>query len=173
MIADHHHGDFGRKEMARPEGAASDCWCVLESSAAADVSPHRLRRTDDHLRLYGSRRKEQKPGKQFQGRIRRIHLHDPDNPYNTYTHEGCRRHRSTIRVERRLWRCWPRTTTPYLYFVSRNDGTHQFSVTLEEHQAAVNKYQRSGHQNAPWADFVAAQGLGAGDKPAVAEAWRA
>ena len=33
-------------------------------------------------------------------------------------------------------------STPYLYFVSRNDGTHQFSVTLEEHQAAVNKYQR-------------------------------
>ena len=36
-------------------------------------------------------------------------------------------------------------TTPYLYFVSRNDGTHQFSVTLEEHQAAVNKYQRASH----------------------------
>ncbi|MDR4479057.1 MAG: endolytic transglycosylase MltG [Nitrospira sp.] len=32
--------------------------------------------------------------------------------------------------------------TSYLYFVSRNDGTHQFSSTLEEHNQAVEKYQK-------------------------------
>jgi len=32
--------------------------------------------------------------------------------------------------------------TPYLYFVAKNDGTHQFSKTRAEHEAAVNKYQR-------------------------------
>ena len=30
----------------------------------------------------------------------------------------------------------------YLYFVSKNDGTHYFSSTLEEHNRAVAKYQR-------------------------------
>jgi len=30
----------------------------------------------------------------------------------------------------------------YLYFVSKNDGTHHFSNTLEEHNRAVAKYQR-------------------------------
>ena len=30
----------------------------------------------------------------------------------------------------------------YLYFVSRNDGTHHFSSTLAEHNQAVEKYQR-------------------------------
>lgn len=30
----------------------------------------------------------------------------------------------------------------YLYFVSKNDGTHHFSSTLEEHNAAVDRYQR-------------------------------
>jgi UPF0755 protein len=30
----------------------------------------------------------------------------------------------------------------YLYFVSRNDGTHVFSSTLEEHNRAVDIYQR-------------------------------
>lgn len=30
----------------------------------------------------------------------------------------------------------------YLYFVSRNDGTHHFSSTLREHNRAVDKYQR-------------------------------
>jgi UPF0755 protein len=33
---------------------------------------------------------------------------------------------------------------PYLYFVSKNDGSHYFSKTLEEHNRMVNKYQRGG-----------------------------
>jgi UPF0755 protein len=31
---------------------------------------------------------------------------------------------------------------PYLYFVSKNDGTHYFSATLAEHNQAVEKYQK-------------------------------
>jgi UPF0755 protein len=34
-----------------------------------------------------------------------------------------------------------------LYFVARGDGNSQFSRTLEEHNAAVNKYQRSVRQS--------------------------
>jgi UPF0755 protein len=33
---------------------------------------------------------------------------------------------------------------PYLYFVAKNDGSHQFSRTLEQHQRAVRLYQGSG-----------------------------
>jgi UPF0755 protein len=29
-----------------------------------------------------------------------------------------------------------------LYFVSRNDGTHQFSESLRDHEQAVDRYQR-------------------------------
>jgi UPF0755 protein len=32
--------------------------------------------------------------------------------------------------------------TDYLYYVSRNDGTHQFSKNWRDHTKAVNKYQR-------------------------------
>jgi UPF0755 protein len=32
---------------------------------------------------------------------------------------------------------------PYLYFVSRNDGTHVFSETLRDHSAAVARYQKA------------------------------
>ncbi len=32
--------------------------------------------------------------------------------------------------------------TRALYFVARGDGSSQFSATLEEHNRAVNKYQR-------------------------------
>ncbi|MBE8167485.1 MAG: endolytic transglycosylase MltG [Shewanella sp.] len=31
----------------------------------------------------------------------------------------------------------------FIYFVSRNDGSHVFSTTLKEHNRAVNKYQRN------------------------------
>ena len=82
--------------------------------------------------------------KKFEGRIRRIHLDDPDNPYNTYTHEGlppgpiCNPGRAALEAVMRP------DATPYLYFVSKNDGTHHFSKTLAEHEAAVDKYQRGG-----------------------------
>ena len=31
--------------------------------------------------------------------------------------------------------------TDMLFFVSKGDGSHQFSATLDEHEAAVRKYQ--------------------------------
>ena len=33
-----------------------------------------------------------------------------------------------------------------LFFVARGDGTHQFSATLDEHDAAVDRYQGGGGQ---------------------------
>jgi UPF0755 protein len=33
-------------------------------------------------------------------------------------------------------------TTNYLFFVAKDDGTHVFAETLEEHEANVEKYQR-------------------------------
>ena len=45
---------------------------------------------------------------------------------------------------RRWKRCFAPDKTPFLYFVAKNDGTHQFSRTVAEHNAAVVKYQRAG-----------------------------
>ena len=37
----------------------------------------------------------------------------------------------------------------YLYFVSKNDGSHHFSESLREHNAAVKKYQKNRRARAP------------------------
>jgi UPF0755 protein len=81
----------------------------------------------------------------FEGRIRKIQLEDKDNRYSTYAHEGlppgpiCNPGRAALEAVME-----PDIATPFLYFVSKNDGTHYFSKTRAEHEAAVDKYQRHG-----------------------------
>jgi UPF0755 protein len=80
--------------------------------------------------------------KKFEGRIRRAQLDDKENPYNTYTHEGLPPGPISNPGRAALEAVLAPDETPYLYFVSKNDGTHQFSKTKAEHEAAVDKYQR-------------------------------
>ena len=81
---------------------------------------------------------------QFAGRIRRIHLRDTENPYNTYTHEGLPPGPITNPGKAALEAVLAPTKSRFLYFVSRNDRTHQFSKTIAEHEAAVEKFMRQG-----------------------------
>jgi UPF0755 protein len=80
----------------------------------------------------------------FDGRIRRVHLRDPDNPYNTYTHEGLPPGPITNPGKAALESVLAPKKSRFLYFVSRNDKTHQFSKSMAEHEAAVEKYMRQG-----------------------------
>ena len=130
------------KETARPEERPRIAGLFLNRLRLPTFKPHRLE-TDPTI-IYGCTVPLQKSEAclQFQGRIRRIHLTDEENPYNTYTHEGLPPGPISNPGRAALQAVLAPDSTPYLYFVSRNDGTHQFSVTLDEHQAAVNKYQR-------------------------------
>ena len=77
----------------------------------------------------------------FDGNIRKKDL-DSKSPYNTYRYRGlppgpiANPGLGSIRAA-----LYP-APTRHLYFVSRNDGTHEFSSTLAEHNRAVDKYQR-------------------------------
>jgi peptidoglycan lytic transglycosylase G len=77
----------------------------------------------------------------FDGNIRKKDL-GSKSPYNTYRVRGlppgpiANPGLGAIRAA-----LYP-APTKHLYFVSRNDGTHQFSSTLAEHNRAVDKYQR-------------------------------
>jgi UPF0755 protein len=76
----------------------------------------------------------------FDGNITRTHLKTP-TPYNTYTIRGLPpgpiANPGSDAIKAALYPA----DTDYLFFVSRKDRTHQFSTTIEEHNAAVRKYQ--------------------------------
>ncbi len=96
----------------------------------------------------------------WDGRIRRIQLEDRANPYNTYTHEGLPPGPIANPGRAALEAVMEPDRTPYLYFVSKNDGTHYFSRTVAEHEAAVTRYQR-GPRTASPAGSPTAPGAGA------------
>jgi len=78
----------------------------------------------------------------FDGNLRRADLEDAGNPYNTYqipglppgpiANPGAAALRATVAP----------ASSSYLYFVSRNDGTHEFSSSYAEHAAAVDRFQK-------------------------------
>ena len=79
-------------------------------------------------------------GKNFDGNIRKKDLR-LKHPYNTYIIQGLPPGPiSLVSVESIKAALQPEITNDY-YFVSRGDGTHQFSATLEQHNKAVKEYQ--------------------------------
>ncbi len=76
----------------------------------------------------------------FSGAITRQHL-ERDSPYNTYKNRGLPKGPICNPGDKSLQAVLYHKDVPYLYFVSNNDGTHQFSTTLEEHQRAVERYR--------------------------------
>ncbi|MFK7890014.1 MAG: endolytic transglycosylase MltG [Granulosicoccus sp.] len=79
-------------------------------------------------------------GDAYDGNIRRKDL-TTDTPYNTYTRAGLPPTPIAMVGREAINAVLQPETTTKLYFVSRGDGTHQFSETLEQHNAAVRKYQ--------------------------------
>ncbi len=67
---------------------------------------------------------------------------DIDSPYNTYKYPGLPVGPIANPGLASLRAAAAPATTPYLYFVARNDGSHVFSTTNEEHNRNVEKYQR-------------------------------
>ena len=80
----------------------------------------------------------------FDGNLTRAHLLDAKNPYNTYRHEGLPPGPISNPGAAALRAVVDPEQNSYLFFVSRNDGTHVFSRTYAEHEKAVDRYQRKG-----------------------------
>ena len=77
----------------------------------------------------------------YDGNIRKGDL-QIDSPYNTYRYAGLPPGPIAAPGEASLQAAANPADVPYLYFVSRNDGSHVFSTTLDEHNRNVNEFQR-------------------------------
>ena len=115
------------KETARPEEAP------LVASVYLNRLARGMRLQSDPTVIYGV--------PHFDGNLRRSDLRR-DTPYNTYTRAGLPPTPIANPGAAAIEAVLHAPETDYLYFVSRNDGTHLFSRTLTEHNRAVNRYQR-------------------------------
>jgi len=80
-------------------------------------------------------------GNAFDGNLRRIDLRT-DTPYNTYTRSGLPPTPIAMPGKAALKAALDPTKSSALYFVAKGDGSSHFSLSLNEHNQAVNKYQR-------------------------------
>jgi UPF0755 protein len=80
-------------------------------------------------------------GPSFNGNLRKKDL-QTDTPWNTYTRPGLPPTPIAMPGKASLLAAVQPGPSDALYFVSRGDGSSHFSANLDEHNRAVNKYQR-------------------------------
>ena len=111
-----------------------------DRSLVAAVFVNRLRKgmllQTDPTVIYGL-------GDGFDGNLRKRDLQS-DSPYNTYMRAGLPPSPIAMPGLASLKAALNPAATDVLYFVARGDGSSEFSRTLDEHNRAVNKYQRGG-----------------------------
>jgi UPF0755 protein len=93
----------------------------------------RMRLESDPTVIYGL--------KDFTGNLKKRHL-TQSTPYNTYVIRGLPPGPIASPGKAAIKAVLFPADTDYLYFVSKNDGSHHFSKTLSEHNRAVEKYQK-------------------------------
>ncbi|TFW09416.1 endolytic transglycosylase MltG [Oxalobacteraceae bacterium OM1] len=80
-------------------------------------------------------------GEKYTGNIRRRDL-ETDTPYNTYTRAGLPPTPIALPGAASIAAALNPARSDVLYFVSRGNGTSEFNNNLNDHNRAVNKYQR-------------------------------
>ena len=91
-------------------------------------------------------------GDDYDGDLKRRHLRDTTNPYNTYAIHGLPPTPIALPGEAALRAVFSPADDEALYFVAKGDGSHAFSATLEEHEENVQRYQlnrRADYRSSP------------------------
>ena len=104
-----------------------------------------VRRLESGMRLQSDPTVIYGMGDAYTGDIRRADLAS-ETAYNTYRINGLPPTPIALAGLDSIRSSLNPLPSDYLYFVSRGDGSHQFSRSLEEHNEAVNRYQRRASQ---------------------------
>ena len=105
-------------------------------------------------------------GEEFDGNLRKRDL-VTDTPYNTYMRAGLPPTPIAMPGLASLRAALNPEKSTAFYFVARGDGSSQFSDTLEEHNRAVDRYQRRGRRENPPVDNVQDTPAGAPESPSA------
>lgn len=82
-------------------------------------------------------------GEELQGRLRKRHL-ETDHPWNTYLYKGLPPSPIAMPGRASIMAAVKPEQSSYYYFVSRGDGSSEFSRNLNDHNRAVRRYQLGG-----------------------------
>lgn len=86
-------------------------------------------------------------GESFDGNLRRSHLTDDGNPYNTYRIPALPPTPIALPGRAAIHAALHPADGSALFFVARGDGGHVFSTTLSEHNRAVRQFQLQRKEN--------------------------
>lgn len=129
---------------------------IIEKETA-DASERPLISSVFHNRLKRGMRLETDPTviygiPNFGGNLTRKHLETP-HAYNTYLNQGLPPGPIANPGKAALEAALYPASTDYLFFVSKNDGTHHFSHSLSDHNRAVQRYQLGNGRPRPGASL--------------------
>ncbi len=132
--------------IEKETGAAEER--ALISSVFHNRLQKKMKLQSDPTTIYGM-------WKRFKGKIHKSDLSE-NNPYNTYSIEGLPIGPISNPGKEAIHAALYPAESPYFFFVSHNDGTHQFSRTFAEHTRAVRKFQidPKARQGKSWRDHL-------------------
>ncbi|MEX1197188.1 MAG: endolytic transglycosylase MltG [Pseudohongiellaceae bacterium] len=139
--------EWQRRAVALPYDSPYEA--LIMASIVEKESAHRpempriagvfMRRLQQGMRLQSDPTVIYGMGEAYDGDIRREDL-TTTTPYNTYRVNGLPPTPIALAGRDAIRAALQPAEEEYLYFVSRGDGTHQFSETLEQHNAAVRRF---------------------------------
>ena len=106
----------------------------------AQISGVFIRRLNMGMRLQADPTVIYGLGSAFDGNLRRSHLNDKSNPYNTYRNNGLPPTPIALPGLESIIAAFNPDQSKAIYFVADGLGGHVFNATLDEHNAAVKKY---------------------------------